>query len=465
MSDEVAYTLQSKLFASGVRFGPEPDNASMWMLPFWDTSGPMYSPFPVGWPLLLGVGEFAHVASAVNPLLVGVVPWLLYRIGRKVGGADLGVRAAMVGALSPGLLLLGASRMAHTSVLVALGTVMVIVLENRWTRRRVVLGGVAVAYVVLARPFDAALLGAPLVIWGLIKGGRNIGPLWIGIPVLAGAFVLFDNWMLTGSPTRFPMQDWYDAWQGRVGCNSLGFGSDVGCAPTLGDLGHTPAKAVALGREAWVRFDGLLLGVPGGTILALVGAWRMRARRGAMWVVLIALGYALYWSPGRAYGARFWHPMYLAVPIAVAAVLRSVPIAWAGLGLVVLSALGFRAVLPELRNDYWCVDGALKERLESRGIQHGVVFLQSDGRRPMAWPNLGVDRFQCDPMLEAGDAWSMADPTRVSGGLQFRHALRDADDTEVFMLRHHPGEPAYLVRYDVKRDVRAIDFLGVFERR
>ena len=68
------------------------------------------------------------------------------------------------------------------------------------------------------------------------------------------------------------MSVWYDAWQGRPGCNGLGFGDDIGCAPTLGSFGHTPAKAISLGAEAWQRFDRLLLGVSGGSVLAAVGA-------------------------------------------------------------------------------------------------------------------------------------------------------------------------------------------------
>ena len=50
VTDEVAYTLQARLFAAGQRLGPAADNASMCMLPFWNNDGPMFSPFPPGWP-------------------------------------------------------------------------------------------------------------------------------------------------------------------------------------------------------------------------------------------------------------------------------------------------------------------------------------------------------------------------------------------------------------------------------
>ena len=425
----------------------------------------MHSPFPVGWPALLGVGEAMGIAAWVNPVLVALVPWLLFRLGLHLGGEAVGTRAAFVGAMSPGLLMLGASRMAHTSVLVALGALMLVVLEQRWSARRIALGGLMAAYVALARPFDAALLAAPLLLLGLRGMRFRQAWVWLGLPATAALVVLWDNWSLTGDAFRFPMSAWYDAWQERQGCNALGFGPNIGCAPTLGSFGHTPAKALSLLAEAWVRFDGLLLGVHGGSALAAWGAWRMRARWGVVWVAIIAVGYAMYWSPGRAYGARFWHPMYLVVPIAMAVALRSVPVRWVGVGCAAASLWCWAGILPDLSDRYWCVDGELRDELKAAGIEEGVVFLMADGQRSASWPALGVERFQCDPMLEAGDGWALVDPSRMRGGLQVRHALRDPADAAEFMRVNHPGVAAYLVRHDVENDARTIHALGVPDAR
>ena len=72
-----------------------------------------------------------------------------------------------------------------------------------------------------------------------------------------------------------------------------------------------------LAGEAALRLDRMLLGLPGGLAAAALGAvllWR----RAPLWIVpLIVGGYALYWSPGRALGARFWHPLYLLLPAPV----------------------------------------------------------------------------------------------------------------------------------------------------
>ena len=461
VSDEIAYALQAKLFAAGGRLGPEADQASMWVLPFWNVDGAMYSPFPPGWPALLSIAERLGVASWLNPLLVGLLPWVLYRLGTAVANPKVGRLAAVVGAVSPGALLLGGSWMAHTSVLVALGVLMVAAVEGITDRRQGTWGAMAAAYVVIARPFDAFLLAGPLLIWGLRNAHkRGLLWVWVGLPACGLALVLMDNHNLTGDAFRFPMSDWWDAWQGRVSCNDLGFGASVGCAPTLGSYGHTPAKALALGIETFRRFDALLLGFPGGTIVALIGAWLLRARRGWIWVVLIVVGYGAYWSPGRAYGARFWHPMYLVVPVAVAGALQRFPLRWSVLGLLVASVFGVSRIAPDLAGGYWCVGGGLAAELKKSGVEEGVVFLRTEGTRDEAWPSMGVDQFQCDPMLKAGEGWALADPSSMTGGLQIRHALPDTEQTQRFMETYHPGSAAWVFEQDLMSDHRELRFLG-----
>ena len=464
VSDEVAYTLQARLFASGSRVGPAADNASMWLMPFWSNEGPMFSPFPPGWPALLGVGEWAAAGAWVNPLLACFLPWVAYRLAMTVSGRRVARLAATMMACSPGVVILAGSRMAHTSVLLALGVAMLT--ANSASVRRWWLGGLAVGYVVLARPYDAALLAGPLLLygWSSARDDRALG-WWIGAPGVAASLILWDNWQLTGSPWVFPMSAWYDAWQGRTGCNGLGFGDAIGCAPTLGSLGHTPTKAVHLAIESWQRFDRLLLGVGGGSALAALGVWQLRDKRIWTWIALVVLGYALYWSPGRAYGARFYHPLYLVVPVLMAVPLARIRQRWAVLGVAVVSIWGLSRHLPELADGYWCVDDDLANILDDNGVTDGVVFMKSEGRRAEGWPGLGVDAFQCAPMLEAGDGWGMADPTSMTGGLQVRHALPDRASTVAFMEAHHPGVEAWLVVHDVTNDRRELRSLGVLAPR
>lgn len=464
VTDEVAYTLQARLFAAGQRLGPAADNASMWMLPFWNNDGPMFSPFPPGWPALLAVGESVELGAWVNPVLACFLPWVAFKVALALTDRTVARLAAVLMALSPGVLVLAGSRMAHTSVLLALGILMVVVTAR--SPRRWWLGGAAAAYVVLARPFDAALLAGPLLLYGLNRSRRD-GALgwWVGLPGLAAGLILWDNLQLTGSPWTFPMSAWYDAWQGRPGCNGLGFGDTLGCAPTLGSFGHTPTKAVSLALEAAQRFDSLLLGISGGTVVAALGAWQLRDKRVIAWIALVVLGYALYWSPGRAYGARFYHPLYLVIPVLMAVPLARFRQHWTVFGVAAVSLLGLSRQLPELSSSYWCVDDHLSQVLDENDIAEGVVFMKAEGRREVSWPGLGVEAFQCDPMLEAGDGWGLADPSSMNGGLQFRHALPDRASTVAFMEAHHPGVEAWLVLHDVTTDRRQVRALGVLAPR
>jgi len=153
---------------------------------------------------------------------------------------------------------------------------------------------------------------------------------------------------------------------------------------------------------------------------------------------------------------RFWHPLWLVLPIAVAAALRHLPRAWVVVGLVVAAVAGGSRKMPDLVDRYWCADDALERALQSADIQDGVVFVRGLGKRAVSWPRLGVDPFVCDAMLEFGDGMRLNNPARPAQGLRVRHALATAEETKAFMDAHHPGESAWLVIHDVPSDTYRI---------
>jgi len=465
VSDEVAYTLQAKLFAAGMRTGPPADQPSMLLYPFWQTTPRSSAVFPPGWPALLAVGVRLGAPWLVNAALAGTLPTLSWLLARAWERPLVEARtAALVAALSPGVVLLAGSRMAHTSVLVALATALVVAERRRDGPLPWLLGGVGLATVVLARPFDAALLGGPLIALGLVRGRQRAWS-WVLLPGVAATLVLLDNHALTGSATTFPVGPWYDAWVADTGhppgCNRLGFGADIGCHLTLGSWGHTPAKAAAIAADTLTQLDRHLLGLPGGLVLAAIGAARSRR----LWVpaaalVLVVGGYALYWSPGQVFGARFYHPLYAVLPVLVAAAAGALPTrlrAWLpGLVLVVTAGIGLRRISVDLQTPYWCGDGAASALLDDAlgaagGGPEGVVLVRSRGERDVSWPWLGVDHFTCDPLLESGDLIQRTDPTRTSGGIQVRHAPPDAQ-VDAYLDRYHPGAAAWLLLHDVESD-------------
>tara|TARA_B100000530_G_scaffold272411_1_gene185071 strand:- start:267 stop:740 length:474 start_codon:yes stop_codon:yes gene_type:complete len=157
--------------------------------------------------------------------------------------------------------------------------------------------------------------------------------------------------------------------------------------------------------------------------------------------------------------------LYLVVPVLMAVPLVRLRPLWTTVGIAAVSLWGFSRHLPELSDNYWCVDDHLAQLLEEHDVTEGVVFMKAEGRRPASWGGLGVDAFQCDPMLEAGDGWSLADPSAIQGGLQIRHALPDRVSTVAFMEAHHPGVEAWLVVHDVRSDRRQLRALGVLAPR
>lgn len=453
VSDEVAYTLQARLFAAGLRTGPAADVPSMLDYPFWVSAPASYSPFPPGWPALLALGEAAGQPWLVNVVLAGGVPLLVWGIAREWMGTRAAEIAAVAAGLSPQLALLGGSRMAHVSVVVALGGAGLVVLRARDAAWAWLGAGLAVAYVVLARPFDAALLGGPLLLMGLIAAPSLAArALLVAPPALAAGLVFADNAALTGDPFVFPMSAWLESWvpgAPRPGCNALGFGEAIGCFDTFGERGHTPAKALRIGVAALGRLDKLLLGIPGGLVLALIGWFKLR--RGAPFVVfgLLVGGYALYWSPGLAYGARFYAPLLLLLPIGVAVVLGVLPRWFPHAALVTVAVAGGSRLLPALADDYWCVGPGARGALEAAGITEGVVLLDARGTRQASWPALGVPGLTCDPMLSAGSLFQDLDPSRGAGGLQPRYILADPAQLPRYRARFQPGVPAAVLEHDI----------------
>ncbi len=454
ITDEIAYTLQSRLLAAGLRVGPPGDDPALMSIPFWVVQPQTTSPFPVGWPLLLSIGERLGTPWLVNPLLAGLLPPLCWLLAREWTEEPIAQLSAVIMALSPGVWILAASRMSHTSVLVALLLAAVVVSRGRDGLPAWAAAGLALAYVTLARPFDGVVLGGALIGLALWRApSRRAWGLLVGVAGLGVLGTLADNLALTGDPLQFAMTVYLDD-IARPGCNRLGFGPDVGCHATLGSLGHTPLKALQLAADSAVRLDRLLLGVPGGLLLVAAGAWRLRRWEPLAIIALVVVGYGLYWSPGQALGARFWHPAYPALAVLLAAGLYPLTQRLSPLVIFALTLAGGTTVASDLSERFWCVDGRLVAALEAADFTDGVVFLRGSGVREMRWSSLSIDRFRCTPLLEAGDGFMAQDP--LGGGLRFRHALPDAESTKNYLSIHHPGSPAILVTHDIEADERTL---------
>lgn len=449
VNDEIVYTLQARLFAGLARVGPPSAHPALEHFAMWVDAPVSYGVFPIGWPLLLALGEAVGAGWLVNPLLAVSLPvltWLLVRERLDEATATL---AALVMALSPGVWILAASRMSQTSVLAALLLAAVVAARGRDALPVWVAAAAAVAYVVLARPFDAVVLGLPLLLALAWRApGLPARLALVALPGLAAAVVLLDNHAMTGNALTFPVGPLLAETSGRPGCNALGFGPEIGCSPTLGSFGHSPAKAVELGLVSGERLDRLLLGLPGGLLVAAVGLV-LGLRR--LWPLVLlglapVLAYSLYWSPGGAYGARFWHPAYLVLPALVALPLRRLLGRAAPLPVIALALLGLRPTLADLGDNYWCVDGAARDALAAAGADHGTVLVQARGEREQWWPQLRV-AMSCEAEMELGDLMLLHDPLRRPDRLQVLRAPADREGLDA-LLPQLDG-PVWLVQQDI----------------
>ncbi len=453
IQDEVVYTLQARLFAWGQRTGPPAESATLLQYPFWVNLPQSHGIFPPGWPALLALGSRLGVPWLVNPLLALAWPLVVWGLAREFFREPVAIRAAWITALSPGMLVLAGSRMAHTSTALALAIALLVVVRRRDPTWAWIGAAIAVSYVVLARPLDALVLGGPLLLLGLRQA-----PSWtaraalVGLPAIATALIALDNHALTGAWTTFPADPWFDAWRGDAsrppGCNRLGFGLDVGCHRTLGTWGHTPTKALQMAGQMALNLDRLLLGLPGGLLLAGLGLVRW-GRRGSWtlgWVLALVLAYGLYWSPGPGYGARYWHPLYILLPIWMSCGLEFLParIRW-------IWVLGPIAAAPtlwgDLSRDYWCVGNDVAQEARQRGLVNDVLLVEGTGTREEAWPSLGDNAFTCDPLLGFGSAFLLNDPTGV--GIQVRHAPVEATSHPESLHRVWPDRRIWLIEQDV----------------
>ena len=433
--DEAAYALQARLFASGTWLGEVPADAEYVAQAFVRFEPGLHSAFPPGWSAVLALGALVGATWLVNPLLLALVPALAFRLTAHVADEAAAWRAAALGALSPGLVLLASSQMAHTSTLVA-GLVLTCAVVGALGPTA---GGLAGAYLVLARPYEALVVGGPLLL-ALLWRRRA----WQAVvfPGLAAAILLASNVWLTGDWSMFPTRAWFlDQVPDRPGCDALGFGLDRGCSPQHGSLGHTPQKAWLALRHNTGVYARLLFGWAPLALLALPGLVGL-ARRAplVLWPLTVVAAYTLYWTQGVAYGARFYHLAYIAVLPALGLTLARAP--RAGWLVLLACAWGYSRTSADLPG-YWCADRTVAETLEDRS---GLAWYARAGTVERQWPYVGTASMTCDEK----SAWNAAiGQAPLDGDLQLRSWPGRRGVARGYARTYYPDLDAWVLEHDL----------------
>jgi len=219
VQDSIAQLFQGRIFADGRLWAPAPpfrecfDYTHMLI-----DRGRWYSQYPPGHALLLVPGIWLGVPWLTNPLLGGVSIYGTFLLGRALFGRAAGRLAAVLGLLSPFLLLMAAEFMAHVSALAALTYFLVFLVralrpaedpadprQAAGRRRDGMLAGACLLLGVLIRPFTAFAVAVPAFLYALWLLRRDRGGMpalvWTAAGGAAGVVLLgLYNWGTTGDP-------------------------------------------------------------------------------------------------------------------------------------------------------------------------------------------------------------------------------------------------------------------------
>jgi len=320
--DEVAYIYHARYLADGKLVMPAPPVEEAFEIYLMQFDGDRWYPSPpIGWPMVLAVGEIFGLAWLVNPVLGGLNVILIYLLLSHLYSYRLARISILVLAVSPWYVFMAMNFMTHmftlTCALVsALGLVWV---RETGKARWIVLAGIALGVMSLIRPLEALIWSMLLGIWAIGIGGKRLKLVWLAAFVittgLTASLVLPYNKHLTGSAALFPINLHTDQRFGQ-NSNAYGFGPDRGMGwPIDPNLGHGPFDAMINADLNGFSMNIELFGWSTGSFLFAIlffisGSYR-RSDYLMMGVILavFAAFFFYYFSGGPDFGARYWFLM------------------------------------------------------------------------------------------------------------------------------------------------------------
>jgi 4-amino-4-deoxy-L-arabinose transferase-like glycosyltransferase len=337
LEDEAAYLFQAKTLARGSLYAPVQTFPSTAFIPFVLTiNGHRIGKYPIGWPMLLAIGEVFGAGWLVNPILGALTVAVVYQIGRDLFDRQIGVIAALFLLTSPFFLISSSNFMSHATA--GLWTILLIYAFLRVERADraawwAVVMGICVGMLVLTRPLTAIAVMSPFSVVLLVRLIRR--PLLIGEiltlywpTLLSAALVALIQplylSLVTGSmTTNLYTLIWpYDR---------IGFGVGYGPMPE----GHSLHQASIHMRADVAYWASILFGLRYTSwLLPLFGLWigtRDLPKGQRFWPWLMAsifgalvLVYLAYWVGAAAYGPRYYYEAAPALAVLAAVGLRGV---------------------------------------------------------------------------------------------------------------------------------------------
>jgi len=208
VADGVSYAFQGKVFAAGRPWLEPPLVPDAFKSQNILLNGTRWcSLYPPGFPLLLAAGWFVGAPFLVNPVLLGLAILGVFRLGRVLYDDATGLLGALLLAVSPFALLMGAGFMSHVASLCVFTWCLAFLAES-WRgigARPLLMAGFLAAFGVVVRPQAAVLFLLPALIAALAARRRELARS-IGFLGLGGAaplaFLFAYNFALSGNPLR-----------------------------------------------------------------------------------------------------------------------------------------------------------------------------------------------------------------------------------------------------------------------
>jgi 4-amino-4-deoxy-L-arabinose transferase-like glycosyltransferase len=363
-----------------------------------------YGKFFPGWPAALAVGVLAGVPWLVNPLLGAGSILLAHVLVRRLYGIRTAHAVVVLLAVSPWLLYLSGSFMAHAASLfvMLLAFVAIDVQRERQAGIWAVVAGGSLGLLFLTRPFDAMLVGPVAGLWALGVGARRLSVASLSLAAMAAALVggilFWYSALLTGHALLPPHQLWADHLFGP-GVERLGFGPDVGI-PLWRNMdplpGHGAADVVLNANKNFSSINVDLFGWASGSLALACLAFQRGGLGRRDWLMLGVLlfvigGHTFYWAPGGSdFGARYWYltivPFAVLTVRGIQIVMLRLPAAAGRLGaLLAVASLSALAIhMPwraETKYDHYRGIGReIAEIADAHGITNALVFVRSNRR-------------------------------------------------------------------------------------
>ena len=397
VQDSIAQFFHAKIVAAGYLTAPSPPLREFFDYLTVINDGQWYSQYPPGHTFLLAFGVFLGIPWAVNPLLGSLTIVTVYFLGKELYGEITGRLSALLAFLSPFILFMSSEFMNHSSSLLFTTIFVLFFVKSLRTGRFVhgLIAGAAIGWVGCIRPFTAAAVAAPVVLYGLIQFSRGSSELkkpalgfLVSCLVFLGLLLGF-NYATNGDALLFGYEK---LWGSQVG---VGFGKGPWGPP------HTLMDGL---QQAAMNLNGInkyLFEWPVPSLLFV--AFLFFSGRANRWDVLLvsvfaslSLFHVLYWFQDWCFGPRYLFEASSGLVILTARGIERIPTLWQTLIgfstagntirtttvclLFLLFGLGFAVNIPPLIKNYgdkyWDVDGELLAKVKAKEIERAVIFVR-----------------------------------------------------------------------------------------